>query len=78
MENGPGAWINPLGCYPMEFEEVTVDSDAGMICAGYACVGEYRTLRALRAGLVAYSFSVACCATVADGALKIWVERCAG
>lgn len=68
---GLGTTIAEAKCYPAAFDEVTVDSDLEMICAGYECVGEYSSIRDLRDCELA-ECSSELVATVSDDVLRVW------
>lgn len=68
---GPKELLDSTGEYPDCLDEVTADSDQGMICAGYSCICEVSTPSELRTALAE---RVRCCGTVDGNTLKIWVE----
>lgn len=71
---GPKELLQSVGGYPDCLDEVTADSEQGMICAGYGCIGEVSTPAELRSALSHLAGRVRCCGTVDGNTLKIWVE----
>lgn len=71
---GSGVLVNPIKYYPVSFDEITTDSDAGMSCAGYRCIDQFPSIYAARAALAGKPSAEKFCATISDGVLKLWVE----
>jgi hypothetical protein len=67
--------LKAFGGYPAKLAEVTADSDAGMTCAGYRCIGEVSTIVELHAVLSSASLAASYCGTVGNASLKLWVEE---
>lgn len=79
--DNPGIWklgskdlLKSFGRYPDSLDEITADSDLGMICAGYRCIGEVATITELRTALSLLEAAARYCGTVDGTALKIWVD----
>lgn len=68
--------LKSFGNYPEGLVEVTSDSDTGMLCAGYYCVGEVSNNAELCAIFKKMDSQMRCCGTVDGNTLKIWAEVC--
>lgn len=66
--------LKAFGEYPTGLVEITWDSDMGMLCAGYCCVGEVSTVAELHTLLGQMDPNVRYYGTVDGADLKIWVE----
>lgn len=71
---GPECLLKSFGHYPSKLLEVTLDSDEGMLCAGYRCIGEASSMAELHTAFGQLDSHTTCCGTLDDNRLKIWVN----